>query len=357
MAQTAASGINGETGTEVPGAVTTIIPTYNRRELVTQSVLSVLRQTYEQIHCLVVDNGSSDGTAEALRAIGDKRVSVLIEDQPLGAAGARNVGIAATETPWVAFLDNDDLWAPTKVQAQMDALAAHPGAAWSTTGSAHVSETLEVLPGGRLFPERPRSGNGKAELVVESNELLDLLKRDNVLPGGGSAVLVSRELLRAAGGFHDDVPGCEDWDLWVRLAKLSPLVYLDRPLAAWRMWGGQGSTDVGMMLASAGRLRSNYFPELGGLDPEYVAQWWQRAARRLVLAGDRSGSSRCFVNAARAGRAPGQLLYAAGALVTPDLVKRRLDALERSVRPSPDWQLFAEGWLAPWRGPQVPPDH
>jgi glycosyltransferase involved in cell wall biosynthesis len=316
-----------------------------------------LGQTYEQIRCLVVDNGSSDGTAEALGTIGDKRLRVLIEDQPLGAAGARNVGIAATETPWIAFLDNDDLWAPTKVQAQMDALAAHPGAAWSTTGSAHVGETLEVLPGGRLFPEHPRGGNGSADLLVPSDELLDLLKRDNALPGGGSSVLVSRELLNAAGGFHTDVPGCEDWDLWVRLAKLSPLVYLDRPLAAWRMWGGQGSTDVGMMLSSASQVRSSYFPELGGLDREYVARWWQRAARRLVLAGDRSGSSRCFVNAARAGRAPGQLFYAVGALLTPYLVKRRLDALESSARPGPDWRLFADRWLAPWRDELVRSDH
>ena len=102
----------------------------------------------------------------------------------------------------------------------MDALAAHPGAAWSTTGSAHVSETLDVLPGGRLFPGHPRREDGSADLLVDSDELLGLLKGDNVLPGGGSAVLVSSELLRTAGGFHTDVPGCEDWDLWVRLARV-----------------------------------------------------------------------------------------------------------------------------------------
>ena len=95
---------------------------------------------------------------------------------------------------------------------------------------------------------------------------LALLARDNVIPGGGSSVLVSRELARAAGGFHDDVPGCEDWDMWVRLARLSPLAYLDRPLAAWRMWEGQGSTDARMMLRSANLVRAKYFPELGPVD-------------------------------------------------------------------------------------------
>ena len=74
----------------------------------------------------MVDNGSSDGTAEALRAIGDERVVVAGADQPLGAAKARNVGITAARTPWVAFLDNDDLWAPTKLELQLKALARLP---------------------------------------------------------------------------------------------------------------------------------------------------------------------------------------------------------------------------------------
>jgi len=94
----------------------------------------------------------------------------------------------------------------------------------------------------------------------------------------------------------------------------------------------------------------------GRLDREYVARWWQRAARRLVLAGT-GAVLRCFVNAARAGRAPGQLFYAVGALLTPYLVKRRLDALESSARPGPDWRLFADRWLAPWRDELVRSDH
>ena len=258
--------------------MTAIIPTYNRRDLVVQSARSVLAQTWSQVECLVVDNGSSDGTAEALRALGDVRLVVLVREQPLGAAKARNVGIAAARTPWVAFLDNDDLWAPTKVEAQLQALGRYPSARWGATGCAYVRADLSIRPGGRLAegPLRPPEGE-----LLSSEELLALLSHDNVIPGGGSSVLVSTELAQAAGGFHDDVPGCEDWDFWVRLARISPLAYVDRPLAAWRMWEGQGSTDVRMMVRSANLVRAKYFPELGPLDRRYTE----------ILVGERGAPS------------------------------------------------------------------
>ena len=273
--------------------VTAIIPTYNRRELVVQSALSVLGQSFTAVECLVIDNGSSDGTAEALRALGDERLAVLVRDQPLGAAKARNVGLAATRTPWVAFLDNDDLWAPTKLEHQLMVLTRYPSARWCATGCAYVGGDLSMRPGGRLNdgPLGPPDGQ-----FFGSQDLLALLSRDNVIPGGGSSVLVSTELAQDAGGFHDDVPGCEDWDMWVRLARLSPMAYVDRPLAAWRMWEGQGSTDVPMMLRSANQVRLTYFPELGPVDDQYAQIWWASAARRYLAGRNRVQASKHFLH-------------------------------------------------------------
>ena len=112
--------------------VAVVIPTYNRRDLVVQSVRSVLDQTYPDVRCLVVDNGSTDGTAEAVTGLGDPRVTLVPLEAPCGAAAARNAGLAAAGAArWVAFLDNDDLWAPTKVELQLGALAANPLARWS----------------------------------------------------------------------------------------------------------------------------------------------------------------------------------------------------------------------------------
>ena len=126
-----------------------------------------------------------------------------------------------------------------------------------------------------------------------------MLSNDNVIPGGGSSVLAARELVLAVGGFHDDVPGCEDWDLWVRLARESPLVYLDRPLAAWRIWEGQSSTDARMMLRSANMVRAKYFPELGRLNGQYAQFWLGNAARRYLSSKNRVRASEQFLQLAR----------------------------------------------------------
>ena len=323
--------------------VTAIIPTYNRRELVLQSVRSVLAQTCSEVKCLVVDNGSSDGTADALGALGDARVVVVALDQPLGAAKARNVGITAARTPWVAFLDNDDLWAPTKLELQLKALARFPSACWCATACAYVRGDLAVRPGGRLA-EGPLGPSGGQ--LLSSEDLLTLLAGDNVIPGGGSSVLVSRELVLAAGAFHDDVAGCEDWDLWVRLARLSPLVYLDRPLAAWRMWEGQGSTDARMMLRSANLVRAKYFPDLGPVDSRYADRWWASVARRHLSGRNRVQAARHFLQLGRIRREPGQLAYAAAVLVAPSVAERRLERIE--PRTDPEWAALAEPWLAAW---------
>jgi glycosyltransferase involved in cell wall biosynthesis len=333
----------GSPGSRDGVRVSAVIPTYNRRELVIQSARSVLTQTYPNVVCLVVDNGSSDGTVEALRALADYRLVVIERDMPLGAAKARNVGIEAARSPFVAFLDNDDLWAPTKVELQLQALAKYPSARWSASGCAYVGADLTVRSGGRLNegPLGPPGG-----LLVSSKDLLALLSKDNIIPGGGSSVLVDRELVRSVGSFHDDVPGCEDWDLWVRLARMSPLAYLDSPLAAWRIWDGQGSTDGRMMQRSANRVRSKYFPELGPLDARYSEIWFGKAARSHLSGRHRVRASEQFLRLARIHKAPGQLCYAVAALIAPGLTERRLERIDPiEPQPDPHWRALAEPWL------------
>jgi glycosyltransferase involved in cell wall biosynthesis len=332
-------GSPGEVG--VPAAVTAIIPTYNRRELVVEAARSVLGQTYPEVECLVVDNGSTDGTTEALDALGSRRLKVVTCERPLGAAKARNVGLTEANTSWVAFLDNDDLWAPPKIELQLRALAGYPNARWCASACAYVLEDLTVRPGGRLTdgPLKPEEGQ-----LLSSEELLALLASDNLIPGGGSSVLVSKDLALEVGGFNDDVRGCEDWDMWVRLARLSPLVYVDRPLAAWRMWQGQGSTDADMMIRSANLVRSKYFPDLGPFGHRYGDVWRASAARRYLAGKDRTQASKEFLRLAWARKAPGQVAYAMAALVAPSMAERRLQRIEPPA--DPQWRALAEPWLA-----------
>jgi glycosyltransferase involved in cell wall biosynthesis len=329
------------------GTVVVVIPTYNRRALVVQSVKSVLEQTYGDVRCIVVDNGSTDGTGEAVTAFGDPRVSLVTLGTPCGAAAARNAGLeAAGSAPWVAFLDNDDIWAPAKLEHQLAALAANPEASWSATACVHVGPDLHVRWAARLRQEALLPAEGT---VVASSDMISLLTEDQHVPAGSSSALASLDLVLAAGGFNLDVPGCEDWDLWLRLAKRSPLLYVDLPLVAYRVWDGQTSTDVRAQVRSATVLRARHFPDSGPPSRSYRARWEQDAARRHVAGRRRGRAAARYVRAAWTGRNPGQLAYAVAAVAAPSLTERRLQRIERTRSLPAGWEEMVEPWLAGWR--------
>ena len=106
--------------------VSVIIPTYNRATLVVEAVASALAQTYRDFEVLVVDDGSTDGTLKALAPfLGE--VKLLRLSRRRGVSAARNLGIRAARSRWLAFLDSDDLWLPEKLARQMAFLAQRPG--------------------------------------------------------------------------------------------------------------------------------------------------------------------------------------------------------------------------------------
>ncbi|MDL5159003.1 glycosyltransferase family 2 protein [Actinomycetospora termitidis] len=199
-------------------AVTVVIPTHARRDLVLRTVASVLAQRDCDVGVVVVDDGSRDGTSEALRTLDDPRVTVLRHEQARRVNAARNTGVAIVTTPWVAFCDDDDVWAPDKLAAQLDALAAEETARWACVGAAHVNPTGTILR--RVDP--PATG-----------DVLTDLARRNVIPGGGSGVLAATDLVRAVGGFDERFQSLSDWDLWLRLAARSPVVSVPRHLVAY----------------------------------------------------------------------------------------------------------------------------
>jgi glycosyltransferase involved in cell wall biosynthesis len=332
-----------------PSTVAVVIPTYNRRDLVVQAVQSVLGQSHRDLSCLVIDNGSTDGTAEALAAIKDPRLKVLSEGSPLGGPAARNVGIAAAKgAPWVAFLDSDDVWAPTKLERQLASLALAPEAAWSATACVDVGEDMTVRHGLRLFGG---SSAARGVILFSPSELREQLKADCTVPAGNTTVLASRALLEQAGGFDTQLSTCDDWDLWLRFAALSVLVYVDVPLAAYRIWLGQSSSNERAFMRDAATVRARYFPEAGPLPRQYVARWEREAARRNVAAGRRLEATSSYVRAAWVGRAPGQLAYAVAAATLPQVTERRLRQLERTQRLPEGWEAEVEPWLAPYRTP------
>jgi glycosyltransferase involved in cell wall biosynthesis len=314
-------------------SVTVVVPTRNRARVCAQTLQSVLGQRDVDLEVVVVDEGSTDDTPAMLDAIGDERVSVVRHDVARGLPAARNVGTARARTPWVAWCDDDDLWAPDKLATQLDA-ATSAGATWAIGGAVLVDAELEVM------------GH---QAVPAASATLDQLLVRNAVPGGGSGVLAATDAVHAAGDFDESLASCEDWDLWLRLARRAPPAVVDRPLVAFRTWGGSMSTKVDRMrstrrevLARAADLRA----ERGVPDATYEHERW--LAKQLLRAGDRGAAAKAYGRLAVAHRKPAELVRAAGAIVVADRMNRTGDQRARERVPAA-WIAEADAWLAPYK--------
>ncbi len=196
--------------------VSVIIPTHNRRDLVCEAVASALAQCDAAAEVIVVDDGSNDGTAAALRQFGD-RIRYRCQAQR-GVAAARNAGAQMALGDWLAFLDSDDLWRPDKLARQLAYHAARPALRASQTGEVWIRNGVRVNP-------CRHHGKPDGDIFVPS------VARCVVSP---SAVLLHRALFESLGGFDESLPVCEDYDLWLRLGVREPLGLLDLPLVVKR---------------------------------------------------------------------------------------------------------------------------
>jgi glycosyltransferase involved in cell wall biosynthesis len=181
-----------------------VIPTYNRASKVVRTVESVLAQTYQDFEILVVDDGSTDNTAEVLKPFQPRIRYYRTANQ--GASTARNEGISHATGRYIAFLDADDRWLPEMLEKSAQTIQSHPGAGLFYTGACYIDEVGRVL---WEVPPRP------ARMSTYHN-----LLRANFLVCSGT--IVKKELL-AAELFDPRLVNCADWDLWIRLARQAPI--------------------------------------------------------------------------------------------------------------------------------------
>ncbi len=185
-------------------AVTVVVPTRNRCGLLRQTLHSIAAQEEVETTIVVVDDASTDDTALMVAGI----------------PGVQLIRHEVATTPWLAFCDDDDLWAPTKLSTQLAGLR-RAGADWCTSSALHVDGDLTPVGGERLR---------------DPADIDRLIAGRNVVPGGGSGVVVRRSLFEAVGGFDDDARFAEDWDLWIRLSRAGTATCIDELLVAYRRW-------------------------------------------------------------------------------------------------------------------------
>ena len=238
--------------------VSVIIPTYNRAGIVTRAIDSVLGQTYRAREVIVVDDGSTDGTADVLRAYG--RAVVPVFQANAGPAAARNRGIREAQGDFIAFLDSDDMWRPTKLQRQVDLLRrAGPEA------PCCLCDTLF------RFPHQPEQTTFQvARLKLSEPEGL-WLNPAQVLATRFvlfcQAALIRREFLLDCGGFDEQLWAMEDHDLALRLALRGPWAYVRDPLAVWC-----GANDDGNLSVAALKEPARLYRSIEYIDRKILAQ-------------------------------------------------------------------------------------
>lgn len=197
--------------TERNRLVSVIIPTYNRAHVLGRAVDSVLAQTYSPVEVVVVDDGSTDTTPELLAGYGD-RIRVLTQENA-GVSAARNLGIRESRGDFIALLDSDDAWTPDKLAVQMEVMAGDPGILICQTEEVWIRNGRRVNP--KVKHKKP-SG-----MIFEPS-----LKLCLVSP---SAVMMRRNLFELKGMFNETFPVCEDYDLWLRVSRDTPVHLIDVP--------------------------------------------------------------------------------------------------------------------------------
>ena len=240
--------------------VTVVIPTYNRKGLLPRALTSVARQTRPPDEVIVVDDGSTDDTEGLVRReFPDVR---YLQQENRGVAAARNRGIREAKGEWLAFLDSDDEWLPQKLTRQLDELREQPEFLL-----CHTNE-IWIRRGRRVNPMKKHAKSGGYIF-------------DKCLPLcviSPSSVLIHRSLFERVGPFDESLPACEDYDLWLRITSILPVLYLEEPLIL--KYGGH-TDQLSRRHWGMDRFRIRALEKV--IDTEALSPESRRAAVRMLV--------------------------------------------------------------------------
>jgi glycosyltransferase involved in cell wall biosynthesis len=219
--------------------VSVVIPTYNSGRFIREAVLSAIHQTYSNTEIVVVDDGSADDTREVLLPLLHEEAIQYIYQANKGPAAARNRAISIATGEFVAFLDADDTWLPRKLEKQLALFAnPHVGLVYSD-GATFIEEGDTVEDLGFVHKVEPRLHYRRGRVYS------DLLRSNFV---STSSVVLRREVLDRAGPFLESMGAGrfsygEDYELWLRVARICELDFIDEKLVASRLHRDQLSSD------------------------------------------------------------------------------------------------------------------
>ena len=204
--------------TNIQNSISVIIPVYNRCNLIDRAIKSVLEQTRRPDEIIVIDDGSTDGTDKII--INSYPDIILLKQKNRGVSCARNNGIKNAKGTWITLLDSDDEWLPEKLDKQLNALQDN-----SSSKICHTDE-IWVRNGVRVNPMKKHRKYG-------GNIYKYCLPLCVISP---SSVMIHKDIFKDVGLFDENLPVCEDYDLWLRICSRYPVLYLRKKLI--KKYGG-----------------------------------------------------------------------------------------------------------------------
>ena len=250
--------LNGQRGSPL---VSVIIPTYNRAKYVTHAIDSVLAQTYPNNEIIVVDDGSTDDTKEALAPYMD-RIKYIYQENTGGAA-ARNTGIKAAKGELIAFLDSDDEWLPAKIEKQIDKFRKLPNSVGVVYSGCYTvsQESKEIL----------------CEIPTLKGNVHNYALQRCII--SSPTPLIRKLCFKKVGVFDEALPSCQDWDMWIRLSKHYNFDFVPDILARFYCHGDQISADLEAKIEALEILVRKYKAEFR----EHPSIFYKHLRRLAVL--------------------------------------------------------------------------
>jgi glycosyltransferase involved in cell wall biosynthesis len=283
--------------------VTVLLTCYNHLAYLPACVEAVRAQTFSDYEVVVLDDGSSDGSREWLTAnVVWPGWRLVFNERNLGTYGTLNAGLALATGEFVAVLNDDDLWAPTKLERQVAFMDAHPEVGLVHTDGAFIDGSGAVTPGSPLGFEFPRTETGDV--------LLDLVAANKII---ASAALVRRKCFDDLGGFNEAYFGSGDWEMWLRIAERWQVGFVAEPLTFYRVHGENASHKLDRIWQDDQRLREWIAPRLAGYAGRFPtsrlraseAHNWACLGTVRTLNGDPRGGRAAYAESVRL--APGRV--------------------------------------------------
>ena len=261
--------ISGEPPIASTALVRVIIPAYNAERFIAATLASVIAQSQPSWRCVVVDDGSADGTAALVSAIKDPRVE-LVQQSNAGVSTARNQGLLSASEPYALFLDADDVLHPAALERLTSALSTSPKSV------AAFGTMRKIFADGTPYPGQPPL----CAANYPSGDVLTSMLGHNFLANGGQ-ILVRTDVAKRVGGFLTHLKLSEDWEFWCRLAAAGEFLLIDKSPEVFSLRMSDASVT-----RSAASVWSNYLPAFNAvfsntaLQARYSTRAWRKIRAR-----------------------------------------------------------------------------